>query len=1003
MKVDTRPPRRPVDRPALWAVGLLSLLAAALRLADLTGRSMWLDEGYTLARLAGSWRDILTNVVYLQGQFTVDFHPPAYFALLKLWVQLAGHGDFALKAMSALLGVLAVPATYVLARRLFGRQVGLLAALFAVLSPPYQWYSQEVRMYSLVPALAALSTYFLFSAIRPRARPAVSWLAWACLTAFSLLTHYMFAGQLLAHLVFIVVSLLVWPPQRTSGSASSNAEKGGLSIRRRAAVVAVAFGAVAAVGLAGGAVLAGATLPPGLREMWAHVQAFDVTAASISRTFAYVPEALVFGMSAADPFGGWFGWLIAALCLIGVAWPLRSRFAGDVQARLLAGLTSLGVIVAVDVALALAGWWIDFRYFILAVPSLHVLMARAVRVLWQPGPSPAAAGNPAAGNPAAGAAVRRAASRALSVLALAAVLIAQAWGTGQTYVYTSMAFDDWRAMAQYIREHGQEGDVLIAGPYTPELVLSTYLRGVPIPIKTMPDFGPGADPTSYGRIWYAGTGREKPEPTSATDAFTDRFGSMYRRERVPFQGRTDILELSLYETQLPLADGIPDRAYRTGISAPAAAPGIAAYEILPGNRYHPLPNLRLRMYWAGGRAGSAGGNGDAGEGGESTGDPVVSVRLLDPERHVWADWTVPGLLSGAPPEWAPPALYWVDHLIPLPAGLPPLSYTLELSVRGGIKPELIQATSGAVDAGDVQCCVRIAGWPPDGAPDSGAAAAAPVGVRDEMDLVKAEYPSPVKPGEIMPVVLTWQANRAGLAPWDTVLRLDGLLSGRVVTVSAAAGSGGFPVSAWPVGELVRDLLSLYVPPSVQPGLYRLSMERRAADGQTLQASSLGLVEVQSYPRTPVAEAVPSPVEAKVGEFSLLGYGLDQPFRRGVSLELHTYWRADQNPERDGTLFLHVIGPDGRLAAQDDNPPEGGRRSTLTYHAGDGIDQVHRLVLPWQAPAGEYRLYAGIYNSDDYQRWPARQDGHPALDDLVFLGSLELGPLKQAFLPQVCSE
>jgi hypothetical protein len=136
---------------------------------------------------------------------------------------------------------------------------------------------------------------------------------------------------------------------------------------------------------------------------------------------------------------------------------------------------------------------------------------------------------------------------------------------------------------------------------------------------------------------------------------------------------------------------------------------------------------------------------------------------------------------------------------------------------------------------------------------------------------------------------------------------------------------------------------------------------------------------------------------------LLGYSLGQPFTRSLPLEFHTYWRVNADPTRGGVLFLHLIAPDGRLAAQDDSPPEQGQRSTLTYRVGDGIDQVHRLVLPPNAPGGEYRVYAGVYNRGDMTRWPAAVDGAPAQDDLAYLGSLRLPPLRATYVPLAGTE
>ena len=943
-----------------WMV-FLTLCAAGLRLADLAGRSMWLDEGYTLARLAGSWQDILTNVVRLQGQLTIDFHPPAYFVLLKAWSQLVGDGEFALKLVSAAFGVLVVPATYVLARRLFTRRIGLLAAAFAVLCPPYQWYSQEMRMYSLVPLLAALSTYFLYKASVPRARSAGPWLAWAGITVLSLLTHYVFAGLLGAHLVFIAVAVLALLPP----------------ILRRGVWVVIGVTLVALFAAAAGP---GISVPLGERQVALNIQTLNVTGPAIYQTFTYVLEALVFGMSASDPLRGVSSWLVAGLCVLGGVLPWRRQFVGDYRARLLALLSGVGVIVIVYAALAAAGWWIDFRYFILAVPALHVLLARALLMLW------GAASSQNDVRASGWSAAVRQAPRALAVLALIGLWIALGWSTLQTFVRTSLAQDDWRAMAQYIGDHWRDGDTLVAGPFTPELVLSTYLRDLPIPVKVLADIRPVIAATSTlsqpQRLWYAGTGREKSTADNAAEAggSPSSFERMYLREKTLFNGRTDILELSLLEAQPPLVEAIPDRAYRAAAAPSAGSHRIAAYEILPGFPQNALPNILLRTYWKNG-------------GPEVPGEQTVSVRLLDAERRAWADWMVPAQLESAPEQWSDRNFFIADYQIPLPLGLPPLSYTLELSVRSGAKPELAQVMENAVAGDDVQCCVRMTSWPQ-------ASAAAAIQNQDDVSLVGAEYQPVIRPGHMLPVALTWQINKPASEPLTTGLKLEGLFGGVVVTSSALTGGREYPVTSWTVGEPVRDMQSLFLPFATRPGYYRLSLEQRSGDGLASQVVPLGWVEVQAYPRTPVVAQVQHPVNAEVGELSLLGYGLDQPFSRGTSQTFHTYWRVNADPTRDGTLFLHVIGPDGNLVAQDDSPPEEGRRSTLTYRAGDGIDQLHRLLIPERAPDGEYRVYAGVYNSSDKVRWPAEQDGQPAKDNLVFLGALTLSPMRNNYLPCV---
>ncbi|MCS7062244.1 MAG: glycosyltransferase family 39 protein, partial [Anaerolineae bacterium] len=146
-------PSPSVNRRELALMILLTLAACALRASDVLGRSLWLDDGVTLLRLSSSWIDNLRNIVYLYDMPTIDTHPPAYFVLLKLWTIFAGYNEFSLKWVSVMAGIVVVPLAYVLGRRLFTPTTALLAAATVTLSPAIQWYSHDIRMYTLVVTL----------------------------------------------------------------------------------------------------------------------------------------------------------------------------------------------------------------------------------------------------------------------------------------------------------------------------------------------------------------------------------------------------------------------------------------------------------------------------------------------------------------------------------------------------------------------------------------------------------------------------------------------------------------------------------------------------------------------------------------------------------------------------------------------------------------------------------------------------------------------------------
>ncbi|WP_408960296.1 glycosyltransferase family 39 protein [Natrinema sp. 74] len=131
------------------------LLAAALRLFRLEAESYWLDEAFSVTT-------VLSNTPYelLVSVPGNDPHPPFYYLLLAGWTAVFGAGELATRSLSAVAGIATVVVLYGIGRRLFDREVGAIAAVLVAVSPFHVWYSQEVRMYSLLGFLTVLSFYW---------------------------------------------------------------------------------------------------------------------------------------------------------------------------------------------------------------------------------------------------------------------------------------------------------------------------------------------------------------------------------------------------------------------------------------------------------------------------------------------------------------------------------------------------------------------------------------------------------------------------------------------------------------------------------------------------------------------------------------------------------------------------------------------------------------------------------------------------------------------------
>ena len=182
----------------LWAI---VALGAALRLIALGGKSFWLDEiaSVVISRMPGNsfwgwlWHD--------EGNMAL------YYLMLRLWLQI--HlGEATVRLLSVLPGVASVPVMYLLGARLFGRSVGVVAALFFALSTCSVVYSQEARGYSWLLLGVIASTYMFVRLIK---RPTYAMACGYALTA-GVAFYFHFFGLLVP--LAQAVSLLALPKER---------------------------------------------------------------------------------------------------------------------------------------------------------------------------------------------------------------------------------------------------------------------------------------------------------------------------------------------------------------------------------------------------------------------------------------------------------------------------------------------------------------------------------------------------------------------------------------------------------------------------------------------------------------------------------------------------------------------------------------------------------------------------------------------------------------------
>jgi mannosyltransferase len=187
----------------LVAVVLLVLVAFGVRAVSLDTQSLWRDEVDAMFFATAPLEKVLSD-------FTrPGWNGPFYFLVLRGWIALTGTSEYAMRFFSLVFGVLSVPLAYVLGRRLFDPQTGLFAALLVSVSPYLTWYSQEVKMYTLVPFLVLLAIYALRRAVEGD-----GWHWWAVQIVATSLALYAHILAALLIPVQVLIYFTWWPQAR---------------------------------------------------------------------------------------------------------------------------------------------------------------------------------------------------------------------------------------------------------------------------------------------------------------------------------------------------------------------------------------------------------------------------------------------------------------------------------------------------------------------------------------------------------------------------------------------------------------------------------------------------------------------------------------------------------------------------------------------------------------------------------------------------------------------
>jgi len=103
---------------------------------------------------------------------------------------------------------------------------------------------------------------------------------------------------------------------------------------------------------------------------------------------------------------------------------------------------------------------------------------------------------------------------------------------------------------------------------------------------------------------------------------------------------------------------------------------------------------------------------------------------------------------------------------------------------------------------------------------------------------------------------------------------------------------------------------------------------------------------------------------------------------GEAVPLTLVWHAEQAPTMGYTVFTHLVGPDGMLWGQWDNPPVWGTYPTTEWGAGETVFDQYLIPVKEDAPHGEYHLLVGLYDPGSGARLPVVNDKEQVIGDSI---------------------
>jgi hypothetical protein len=217
------------------------------------------------------------------------------------------------------------------------------------------------------------------------------------------------------------------------------------------------------------------------------------------------------------------------------------------------------------------------------------------------------------------------------------------------------------------------------------------------------------------------------------------------------------------------------------------------------------------------------------------------------------------------------------------------------------------------------------------------------------------------PGDPVLVNTFWRAETQPSTDLELQLTLRAPDGSPVTDFGLPPSADWHPTTGWTIGDIWRGQHQIRLPADLEDGRYRWQVSLLPAQGY---ADLADVLEVDAPQRSFSPPHVDAELGVQIGDGAILvGASFEpSPSRLGPGETLTTtlVWHAASTMDTSYHVFLHLVGPDGKLVAQSDGIPAGWSRPTTGWLPGEYITDLHALTLPGETPSEQYTLYAGLY-------------------------------------------